>query len=190
MDIFNTCIVASFSFFLLRIFSMFTHAVHLLYCIFIRRPHNLEQRYGLGTWVLITGAGGGIGGALCRELAQKYSFNMILVDYNETALQDVSTQILKINPTIKTKIVVMNLIDFGTSIESYKIFIREKTAGCDVSVLFNVAGVAEPGYFEDVDLSKNLSIAYVNTIPLMIFSHIFMSSFSERAQAGKAEWYR
>jgi 17beta-estradiol 17-dehydrogenase / very-long-chain 3-oxoacyl-CoA reductase len=70
----------------------------------LRRRHNLIERYGKGSWAVVTGASDGIGAAYCKILA-KDGFNIALVSRTMSKLQTVEKECLKINPSIKTRIV-------------------------------------------------------------------------------------
>ena len=76
--------------------------VHVLYFIygivrFFRRhcflkPLDLAERYGKGSWALVTGASDGIGKEYCLQLAQK-GFNVCLVSRTREKLEAVEKEI-------------------------------------------------------------------------------------------------
>ena len=103
---------------------------------FIRKPLNIEERYGKGTWALVTGATGGIGQAYCEELA-KNNFNIILVGRNKQKLIE-SEKLIKTNGKIKTKLVIADLGD--TISEDFYKEIFNQVKDLDVSILINNAG--------------------------------------------------
>lgn len=49
---------------------------------------NLSNRYGHGSWAVVTGASDGIGKEFCFELA-KLGFNIALVARNEKKMDDI-----------------------------------------------------------------------------------------------------
>ncbi len=49
---------------------------------------KLSERYGKGTWAVVTGASDGIGKSFCSELA-KDGFNIILIARNKEKLEKV-----------------------------------------------------------------------------------------------------
>ena len=55
----------------------------------LRKPLDLAERYGKGTWALVTGASMGIGEQCCHELA-KQGFNIILVSRSKGKLDTVA----------------------------------------------------------------------------------------------------
>jgi 17beta-estradiol 17-dehydrogenase / very-long-chain 3-oxoacyl-CoA reductase len=75
-----------------------------LYLIF-SSPFNLINRYGRGTWAVVTGASDGIGEGFCYELARD-GFNVCLVSRSIEKLKRVEDNIKKINTNIQTKTVV------------------------------------------------------------------------------------
>lgn len=55
---------------------------------------DIANRYGRGTYALITGGAGGIGKEFALDLASK-GFNLILVDCNEVNLEATKQEILR-----------------------------------------------------------------------------------------------
>jgi hypothetical protein len=52
---------------------------------FLTRRLDLAKRYGLGSWVFVTGAANGIGLEYCNKFAE-LGFNLIMVDIDQNAL--------------------------------------------------------------------------------------------------------
>ena len=63
------------------------------------KPLNLTERYGEGSWVLITGASDGIGAEFCRQLAGK-GFNLVLVSRTLEKLQAVEKEVKEACPGV------------------------------------------------------------------------------------------
>jgi len=69
------------------------------------RPLNFEKRYGTGSWVVVTGATGSIGGAFCKEFA-KHNFNLVMMGRNPEKLEAKSKELKNSYPTIMSKLIV------------------------------------------------------------------------------------
>ena len=52
----------------------------------MREKHNLSQRYGRGTWVVISGSTNEIGREYVRQFNEK-GFNIVLIDQNDEELK-------------------------------------------------------------------------------------------------------
>ena len=61
----------------------------------------MVERYGKGSWALVTGASTGIGAEYCMQLA-KAGFNICLVSRTRSKLQAVSADIESKYPDVKT----------------------------------------------------------------------------------------
>ena len=59
----------------------------------LRTTDHLTERYGRGSWAIITGASDGIGLEMAKELARK-SFNIVLIARNPTKLETCAKQII------------------------------------------------------------------------------------------------
>jgi 17beta-estradiol 17-dehydrogenase / very-long-chain 3-oxoacyl-CoA reductase len=73
---------------------------------FLRKKLNLKKRYAKSgdEWIVVTGASDGIGAEYCKEFA-KDGFNIVLVSRTLSKLKSVESQLQKLNPKIKTRIV-------------------------------------------------------------------------------------
>ena len=85
--------------------------LHWIYKILLRPRKDLLNRYGNKSWALITGASDGIGKGFCEELA-RIGFNLILVARNESKLNTLAKDLIKINKDIETKVITF---DFSTN---------------------------------------------------------------------------
>lgn len=134
-------------------------SVSALHRHFIRKPLDLEQRYGKGTWAVVTGATGGIGEAFCRQLAG-LGFNVVLVGRNKQLLEETEQKVIEANKTIKTKILQA---DFGESMDpSFFENIQNQLNDLDISILVNNAGVGTVKHFEMTPAQEHLNNIRVN----------------------------
>lgn len=84
------------------------------YRCFIRKSHNLPERYGKGTWAIVTGPTAGIGESYAIELA-KLGFNIVLMGRSKEKLEAVQRKVEEANKDVQTKIVIA---DFSQSLEA------------------------------------------------------------------------
>ena len=59
----------------------------------------LLERYGKGSWAVVTGASDGIGEGFCYELARD-GFNVCLISRSEDKLKRVEEKVRQVNPKI------------------------------------------------------------------------------------------
>lgn len=140
-------------------------------------PRDLAARYGKGSWVLITGASGGIGKAFCEELASK-GFNIILISENQTDLQKVDKALHNSYPTIKTKVIVADFAD-AAQMELFD-NIMKQIEGLDVSILVNNVGIAGGGPFHLQPEKEVRNIAVINTLPQVMLTRKLIPYLSTR----------
>ncbi|CAI2374643.1 unnamed protein product [Moneuplotes crassus] len=126
---------------------------------FVRNPLDLSKRYGDGSWVLVTGATGGIGEEYCLQLAQK-GFNIIISGRNKQAIEEMEANVKKTNTKVKTKALVADLSQ-TISPSFYEKLINE-VKDLDISILINNAASADSAFFEDVSLETHLDRARIN----------------------------
>mmetsp|Transcript_29899 Transcript_29899/g.29440 ORF Transcript_29899/g.29440 Transcript_29899/m.29440 type:complete len:323 (-) Transcript_29899:22-990(-) len=144
---------------------------------FIRKPLDLTQRYGKGSWVVITGPTGGIGTEYCKQLA-KQGFNLVLLGRNKQKLDDLEAELKRDHLQLKTKIVVA---DFGEDIspEFYE-KLYDQMKDLDVSMLINNAAILNSGFFEDSPIQDLISRANLNMGAPALLVRFFINDFLKR----------
>ena len=126
------------------------------------RTRNHIQRYGSGSWALITGPTSGIGLAYANELA-RLGFNIILLGRNEDTLEIRRQEILAAyGEGILVRTVQADLLHSGE--EGFMDYIESELDGLDISILVNNAGVAEMSSVQDHSDEKAHEMMQVNTI--------------------------
>ena len=102
-----------------------------------RDPVSLKQRYGAGSWVVVTGVNDPLGAAMARRFA-KSGFKLYLLDTEEPKIKDELSGLSE----IKSKV-----FDFESA-DDYKLYeelcnqIKSETG--DISVLVNNIGRKDP----------------------------------------------
>jgi len=155
-------------------------AISSFWRTFVYFGHNLPQRYGAGSWALITGGAQGIGAAFALQLASK-GFNIILVDINETNMALTATNITTQYPTVLVKTIVC---DFSkTWQEGFLNFLDEEITGLDISILVNnvgrLCGVGPVHSYVEKDVVDTVA---VNILPMTLLSRRIVPSMLKRPQ--------
>jgi 17beta-estradiol 17-dehydrogenase / very-long-chain 3-oxoacyl-CoA reductase len=152
---------------------------HLINKYYIRQPLNLQERYGKGTWAVVTGATGGIGFEFCNQLA-KVGFNIVLVSRSQDKLEESQRELVKIYPDIQTKVVAA---DFAadTSPEFYQA-IYEQIKDLDISMLINNAGMATFEFFKDIKPEDIKDMVNINCTSYAMLTRALVNKLLEREQ--------
>lgn len=119
---------------------------------------------------LITGAGGGLGKEFSSIYA-KNGNNLVLVDVDESGLNDTKKYVLEKNPNTKIDLVVADL-SIVSDLE--KVFDFCKSNGYFVNNLVNAAGFGDCCDFKDMAISKQLKMTEVNCNALLYFTRVFL----------------
>mmetsp|Transcript_13793 Transcript_13793/g.12225 ORF Transcript_13793/g.12225 Transcript_13793/m.12225 type:complete len:286 (+) Transcript_13793:104-961(+) len=148
---------------------------------YVRKPLDLQQRYGKGTWAIVTGATGGIGEAYCIELANR-NFNLILFGRNKENVDQLKKKIKKINPNVET---IQIVTDLGVSLSpEYYEGLYNQYKDLDISILINNAGWCTNSHFIDKALSEHLSEFRVTAgAPAMLTSFLINKLLSRNKKS-------
>jgi len=140
--------------------------------------HNLPQRYGPGSWALVTGAARGIGAAFAHELAAQ-GFNLVLIDFNEDLLKETEASVKTRFPEIKTKTFLYNFSNAWNP--GFFDSILKDVEGLDISILVNNVGRGvPPGPFKNAPENLIVDCIAINTLPMAILTHRFMQKMTQR----------
>ena len=146
---------------------------------FLLFGHNLPQRYGPGSWAVITGAGRGIGAAFAEKLGS-LGFNLVLIDIDEVNLAALALTIESKFPKVQVKTVAVNFADSFQ--EGFYDNLLKNIEGLDVSLLVNNVGVLTPAApFSLASEVAMLNAIKVNTVPMTILSRRLIPSMLKRA---------
>lgn len=118
---------------------------------------------------LITGASGGIGLELARQFAQN-NFDLVLVARSRDKLQQLADE-LQDKYQISVAVVVKDLTEPSAPAEIYAELQERGTA---VNILVNNAGFATYGFFDELDLQRELAMIQLNVAALTHLTWLFL----------------
>ncbi len=136
---------------------------------------NLSNRYGKGSWVIITGASRGQGKYLAYEFAKR-NFNLILIGRNST--NDTANYILK-NYNVQVKVIIK---DFSESLNNdWWNEIEDIFNNYDISLLINNVGnrsASKPSHSQSDDKIRGSLIT--GTYPQIRLTNLAIKFMIER----------
>ena len=169
-----------FSFIIFYCLYIIFKIIIILYKKFIRKPLNLTERYGEGSYALITGATDGIGKEFCIQLA-KLKFNLILVSRNIEKLKNVSDELKKKYINLKT---ILIEFDFSKkfSIKDYENYFvnNNDIKNLDISILINNIGISQRELFSNYTLEFIMDTININIVSQSLLTKIFINKFLNR----------
>jgi short-subunit dehydrogenase len=146
---------------------------------FVRKPHDVHERYGKDSWILVTGATAGIGLGICKYAASDKNLNVVLVGRNSDKLKKSEQEVKEANPKIKTKTLVL---DFNASTDlEYYYKALEPVKDLDISIIVNNAGVASICDLEEVTQESLKEMTETNMHGLTVLTKMFVDRFAKRA---------
>ena len=150
----------------LKMISMAYFSISFIRHHFFTKGYDILQRYGEGSWAVVTGSSDGIGAEYAKLLAKK-GLNICLVSRTATKLEKVEALIKKESPNIKTKIVVA---DFSgdASLTFYRNLLNV-VKDIDISIIIANAGLLNVGDFE-----SSKSSIFTNMIDVNLYHYIMM----------------
>jgi len=127
---------------------------------------SLLQKYGKGSWAIVTNATKKTGKAFCKELAKK-GFNLVLISTDKHLLRKLNDDLKKLYPNISIKKQVM---DETRSQEACVEKIYDLVKDLDVSILVNDIGVSRAVVNPDLDMSLEDSqmFSIVSAFPVLL----------------------
>ena len=140
----------------------------------------LLERYGAGSWVIVTGAGSTTGEALCRELA-RIGFSVVLIDHDKEKLVELAQRLKQLNPAVKTKVIEY---DFNFISNCDDIFVEIEDL--DVSVLINNAEIKSLQYFSHQSDKEIDELISHNIFSQVFMTKQFIKSIKENPRAKKS----
>ena len=148
---------------------------------FLQSGLNLEERYGTGSWVFVTGGANGIGLEHCKQFANR-NFNLIILDRDEAGLENAKEVISHLHPKVKIETIAWDLSKL-TSVKAAE-DVLEKVKEKDLAVLVNNAGVVDWFAFNEDTEQSLRDILYINMIAPTLFTSLLYNKLAERKKSG------
>lgn len=126
---------------------------------------RLVERYGQGSWVLITGASDGLGKAFAQELAQ-YGFNLLIVSRTQEKLSRLQNELEVLGVHVRTV-----CADLSDSSEQTYSCILAAAQGVDLSIVINCVGATVHRLYADVPPATLRRLLSVNVNTTSIITH-------------------
>lgn len=128
------------------------------------RP-RLAERYGIGSWALVTGASDGLGKAFAQQLAQ-HGFNLLLVSRTQAKLSRLRTELEVLGVEVRTL-----SADLSDSSEDTCARIADAARGLDLSVVVNCVGATIHRRYADVPSATVRRLLAINVSTTSLVTH-------------------
>jgi 17beta-estradiol 17-dehydrogenase / very-long-chain 3-oxoacyl-CoA reductase len=138
---------------------------------------DLIEKYGKGSWAVITGGSDGIGRGFAEQLAKR-GFNLVLIARNKAKLEQVANEINVLNPEIKIKIVVADF-HYAANLTFFD-DIHNQIKDLDVSILVNNVGIDIIKPFEEISEEYLRNLLTINTFPIVLLTKKLINHFISR----------
>jgi 3-oxoacyl-[acyl-carrier protein] reductase len=125
---------------------------------------------------LVTGASGGIGGAVAKALATQGS-NLVISGTRQEALENLSKQLHEINSKIIVKIITCNLKE-KSSVEN--LFLNAENELGSIDILVNNAGITKDNLFMRMKDEEWNDVVDVNLNSVFILTRIAVKSMMKK----------
>ena len=178
----NFCL-ALFFYGLFKTLSFFSYVAKHVHTFYFRKELDLAERYGRGSWALITGANAGIGYEFCIQLAKR-GFNIILLSRSSANLAAAVATLQPQFPNTKFHTIAVDYSESSLGparFQEIAASLQEK--GFDVSLLVNNAGFSAQGEFLDIDPEDIRKTLATNVGPHVLLTHALLPAMRQRARA-------
>lgn len=136
-------------------------------------PTNASE----GRTALVTGASGGIGAELARQIAGD-GYDVILTARREDRLEDIAAE-LEERHGITATVIPKDLAERDAPRD---LFAEVQDGGHDVHTLVNNAGFPVYGRFEETPVDEELALMQVNMVALTHLTKLFLQPMTERGE--------
>ncbi len=128
------------------------------------------------SWALVTGAAGGIGAALCYQLAAKGA-HLILVDSDRARVDELARELKAQGAMVQSYGV--DITDKDAMQQFYEWTVHERFP---IDLVVNSAGILEVGTLEQTDLKTWERILDVNVLGVVITNQLFLPGLREKGR--------
>ena len=139
---------------------------------------NTLQKYGRGSWALVTACTDGIGKAFAVELA-RHGFNIIAVSRNPDKLSNLARELFTLYG-VETRAIVKDFSDCPRDPQQFFTDIYAQAQGLDVSILINNVGAASNKYFLELGVDELLHQNALNLWSVVFLSRLFIPDMERR----------
>jgi len=138
--------------------------------LFLREGHDLKERYGIGTWAMVTGPTSATGHGLVNVLAEN-SFNLVLVGRDLKGIQEMR-ELLVSKYGVKVRTISADFAQSGDLTFYSDIF--KQVEDLDISVLVHAVGMAcLSKKFHLQPIERNQQCLMMNMFsPVLLSQHI------------------
>lgn len=137
---------------------------------------NLAERYGQGSWALITGSTDGIGKSFAIALAKR-GFNVIIFGRKEETLKKVS-DLLTSSYGVQVKAIQADFS--GCTKPEFFENIYKQTEGLDISILVNNVGSLKGTLFSTLDHKTIWDMNNLNLLPVAMLTRYYINDLLKR----------
>lgn len=141
-----------------------------------RRP-RLADRYGRGSWALVTGASDGLGKAFAQELAAQ-GFNLVLVSRTQGKLDRLKAELEQRGVEVLTV-----CADLADSADATYARVADAARSVDLSIVVNCVGSTVHRRYADVPPSTLRRLLSINVDTTSIVTHVTLPVLLRHATA-------
>jgi 17beta-estradiol 17-dehydrogenase / very-long-chain 3-oxoacyl-CoA reductase len=147
----------------------------------LRTTAALTERYGKGSWAVITGGSDGIGLAMAKKLASRH-FNIVIISRNQNKMNDAAAEIKSVNTGVQVRTIEFDFIKTANahSVADYQSGIIDKLADLDISILINNAGYMIPGDFDRISMEEHKNMIDVGIMPATMITKLLTDKMLAR----------
>lgn len=144
----------------------------------LRPRKNHLEKYGKGTWALVTAGSDGIGKGISVELA-KMGFNVLIAARTESKLQQVADE-LRTNYNVLVDYIVVDFNSIEQTYDSYSKVFQKYFDDREISILVNNVGTVQPKMITDLTLEESMKTVNMNCYPQSYLCRIFVEKRKEK----------